>query len=238
MDPHHGVTTDPRTLSAYAYVAADPLNKLDPSGRFFLSTAFATFSIISTLAQISSIPAHPEHHCRPIAANTELFISEGSDTWDEGAAQAGLREAAAIWANLADIYFVTTSVKRVPADPILYLVPALDDQYAAARAYVDGYARGKHVTVLVDKPRHVVKGIYDIPVAGRASLGPEANGRGYAFSTRGGRVLAHEWGHNFDVGDNEGGRDPRYLMTQGAEGLELRPGQLGRVRVNAGRWYR
>lgn len=51
MDPHPGLEFEPPTLHRYLYAAADPSNKMDPSGReFSLATLSLTAGLISGLA--------------------------------------------------------------------------------------------------------------------------------------------------------------------------------------------
>ena len=49
-DPFAGEEFEPATLHKYLYAAADPLNKLDPTGEFSLTTALTTVNIVMTLA--------------------------------------------------------------------------------------------------------------------------------------------------------------------------------------------
>jgi RHS repeat-associated protein len=56
MDPFGGRELEPATLHNYLYAHADPANRADPTGLFAeLSIAFAVGSMVSTLAQTSSI---------------------------------------------------------------------------------------------------------------------------------------------------------------------------------------
>ncbi len=51
MDPHRGVISDPPTLHRYLYAGADPVNRIDPSGREYgLSTQLTVAAIVGSLA--------------------------------------------------------------------------------------------------------------------------------------------------------------------------------------------
>jgi RHS repeat-associated protein len=53
IDPWEGDTADPSTLHRYLYAAGDPLDRLDPSGRWNLQTSLTTVSSIVTVVAMS-----------------------------------------------------------------------------------------------------------------------------------------------------------------------------------------
>jgi hypothetical protein len=50
MNSYEGVAKDPPSLHKYLYVGSDPINRIDPSGRFGLEDVTAALGVISTLA--------------------------------------------------------------------------------------------------------------------------------------------------------------------------------------------
>ena len=56
LDPFDGDTLDPLSLHKYAYVHGDPINKIDPSGKFFtIGGVMAAVGIIATITTIGVI---------------------------------------------------------------------------------------------------------------------------------------------------------------------------------------
>ena len=203
------------------------MDRTDPTGRF-AAEGFAIGAIISTLAHQHIASLNPiVQGLKPIIVNTEVFVREGSDTWNATSAFEVVQDARAIWASTAGIQFNASRIRTIPADPTNYLVPALEPAYGDARRFVDQFATAKHVTVLVEKPRIVTVGrlgpvTADATVLGKASFGQEGNGRGYAFiGAVNGRVVAHEWGHTLLLRDNEEPLGLQNLMRQNADGSKL-----------------
>ena len=52
-DPFPGLTADPRTLHRYLYALDDPINRVDPSGKFSLGEAMVSFAVAITVFTIS-----------------------------------------------------------------------------------------------------------------------------------------------------------------------------------------
>jgi RHS repeat-associated protein len=50
MDTYEGVAKEPASLHKYLYVGTDPINSIDPSGRFGMEDVTAALGVISTLA--------------------------------------------------------------------------------------------------------------------------------------------------------------------------------------------
>ncbi|XXF78679.1 RHS repeat-associated core domain-containing protein [Myxococcaceae bacterium GXIMD 01537] len=79
MDPWGGDPFEPLTLHAYLYAAADPVNRLDPSGRFFsFAPAFASLGAMNTIAAISlpmaqGLVAAPHVDLVPILVKSETW---------------------------------------------------------------------------------------------------------------------------------------------------------------------
>jgi hypothetical protein len=67
MDDYEGVNSQPATLHKYLYAHADPVNGIDPSGRFTLVERLAVASAVAILAiaQTSFLPYH--RNGQPIA---------------------------------------------------------------------------------------------------------------------------------------------------------------------------
>jgi len=55
MDSFAGESTDPISLHKYLYASANPLNRLDPSGRFSIGEELATLDINSILSNLASL---------------------------------------------------------------------------------------------------------------------------------------------------------------------------------------
>ncbi len=54
VDPIGGDRKDPRTIAPYTYVVDDPLNRIDPTGRFFLVEALSVEAIQNILSRIQN----------------------------------------------------------------------------------------------------------------------------------------------------------------------------------------
>jgi len=50
MDSYEGLANEPRSLHKYLYVGSDPINRIDPSGRFGMEDVTAALGVIATLA--------------------------------------------------------------------------------------------------------------------------------------------------------------------------------------------
>jgi RHS repeat-associated protein len=78
VDPFEGLPTQPSTLHSYLYAAADPLNKVDPSGQFNIGVQVTTFTGIQTTVASQSAASVTAIATNKLIVGTALAFAGGA----------------------------------------------------------------------------------------------------------------------------------------------------------------
>ncbi len=100
MDPIQGRSSEPRTQHAYLYSAADPVNNLDPDGKFYLSLSVIFGLIQKPLEQGATLKVRQNHF--PLFIRVRPIIGSGAN-WPASYALQRIDRAAAVLGRAAGV---------------------------------------------------------------------------------------------------------------------------------------
>ena len=124
MDPVQGALTDPATQHPYLYAGGDPVNRLDPDGRFYISLA-VIFGLIRKPPRKGSV-LEVRRNYFPLFVRVRPIIASGAN-WPPSYVMQRVDEASNVWrvnAGIVPVYLGNAPWHSSEIEPVLTLAKA------------------------------------------------------------------------------------------------------------------
>jgi RHS repeat-associated protein len=194
MDPFRGVEHDPASLHRYLYAADDPINKVDPSGRF---TAVEAVTVAAVIGALVAAAAYTYTHPPGRGTDGRAFTWRGLITWTVSGAAAGALVGLGGWyAALAWGPTVTVTI----GGSTYPVARALVERWPSARVLVEHFIKHGHEftnvtrSVVYTAETYAADAVFTVEFAAfrayNAALGATYYARYFATSPKGNSFLA------------------------------------------------